>query len=473
MNRPSFEDSVRAALASTAPGEVPAALEQHARSIPARRPVRWRWLRSSSMRAFAGLAVVLVAVVVSAAVLARPTTNGGRAEPNPISYSSPFGSLAASDFALVVGEHTFVVPGPRDSSSDIRLSYSGTAMFGSFEMHWIEHNAPMTLVAYVAADARTWWVSEIVASEGRSDGAGWLYFEGPFFERPRGSAFEGDAALRSSRSIDATPATLRFGHLRLTAFADGASARDPTKGTMPPPPPGGGTVDESLGPDFIAVAGPDGIAGYAPRALVNGGTSPVNGYVGQAPDVPVYADDLRTLVGYFIVGRGFVALADLGGSQPPTPEVATAPSSVPGSTPASVASLNPGEVLLPTSPPGSGSAGDTRLEGVLAGEVRDGHACFWIELPNVPSAKRLALIWPAGYHAYADPILSIHASDYRVIALVGTPVVLGGGGQPVGYVPTPDQDPCGLGQVFVVAGVVSVGSGPPPGSEPGPPSSRP
>jgi len=70
-----------------------------------------------------------------------------------------------------------------------------------------------------------------------------------------------------------------------------------SKGTMPPPGPNG-HVDASSAPDFLAVAGRDaGIAGYARKADVLG--------PGDAP-FPVYGDDLWTVVGQMVPGRGFV-----------------------------------------------------------------------------------------------------------------------------------------------------------------------
>jgi hypothetical protein len=66
---------------------------------------------------------------------------------------------------------------------------------------------------------------------------------------------------------------------------------------MPPPGPNG-AVDASSAPDFIAVAGQGpGIVGYARRQDV---LSPSD------KAFPVYADDLRTVVGQMVPGKGFV-----------------------------------------------------------------------------------------------------------------------------------------------------------------------
>ncbi len=455
MSEQSFEDAIRSMLRAAAPAEVPASLERQAFAIPYEMGSTGRGRGAGrTLRGLAGAvaAVIVVVALVSAAVLLRPLVvpGSGTTTVNPIGVASSFGSFSASDFELVIGDRSFT-GGPSgwshpSASLGLDVSITGSSTFGSFELHWIEHAAPMTLVAYVAANAHDWWVSEIVASEGRPDGTGWLYFEGPFFERPRGTAFDGEAVLASSRSTDGLTATLRFGDLRLTAFQSGAASRDPTKGTMPPLPsvgPGGG---QGTVPDFIAVAGPSDGVGYAPQALVLG-TGPTNGYVGGPPDVPVYAADLRTLVGYMVSGRGFVPLADVASLLP----VSGNPQSSPGA-----ASLMPGDLVLATAAPGSTGDAGTLLTGVLGGEVRGDHACLWLTSSDAPTT-RVALVWPSGYHAYDDPPLQLNGPDYRVIALAGSTVSLSGRPPAPGTTPAPDLDPCGVGSIFVVAGVVSNG----------------
>lgn len=71
-----------------------------------------------------------------------------------------------------------------------------------------------------------------------------------------------------------------------------------SKGTMPPPGPNG-EIDPSAVPDFVGVAGATGIAGYVRKEAVLG-----------AADLiwPVYGDDLRTVVGQLVPGRGFVPI---------------------------------------------------------------------------------------------------------------------------------------------------------------------
>ncbi len=70
-----------------------------------------------------------------------------------------------------------------------------------------------------------------------------------------------------------------------------------SKGTLPPPGPNG-QVDPSSAPDFLAVAGRDGgIAGYARKEDV---LAP-----GDVP-FPVYGENLSTVIGQMVPGRGFV-----------------------------------------------------------------------------------------------------------------------------------------------------------------------
>jgi hypothetical protein len=81
-----------------------------------------------------------------------------------------------------------------------------------------------------------------------------------------------------------------------------------TKGTMPPPGPNG-QVDPSDAPDFIAVAARDGdgIAGYVRKEAVLPAATMTLGRPVE-PTWPVYGEDLRTLVGYLVPGKGFVPI---------------------------------------------------------------------------------------------------------------------------------------------------------------------
>lgn len=94
-------------------------------------------------------------------------------------------------------------------------------------------------------------------------------------------------------------ATVAFGCSLTMSFA--------SKGTMPPPGPDG-EVDPARAPDFIAVAGrEDGIAGYVAKAYLFPEPSTTVGRPDE-PDWPVYGEDLRTLVGHMVAGKGFIPL---------------------------------------------------------------------------------------------------------------------------------------------------------------------
>ena len=92
---------------------------------------------------------------------------------------------------------------------------------------------------------------------------------------------------------------------------------------MPPPGPDG-TVDAGRAPDFIAFAGQtDHIIGWVPKEYLLGAkTGDPN-----AP-IPVYADDLRTLIGHDVAGKGFVPLGVDPAGAPNIP-VSVAPSAAP------------------------------------------------------------------------------------------------------------------------------------------------
>ena len=104
------------------------------------------------------------------------------------------------------------------------------------------------------------------------------------------------------------PTSVRLGLLSMAmVVALSAAACSPlaSKGTMPPAGLNG-QVDASAAPDFIAVAGNDGgVAGYVPRQyLLAEPTTTVARP--EEPEIPVYADDLQTLIGHMVAGRGFV-----------------------------------------------------------------------------------------------------------------------------------------------------------------------
>ena len=111
---------------------------------------------------------------------------------------------------------------------------------------------------------------------------------------------------------------MRLAILVLAILVVGCDAlpRTGSKGTMPPPG-ANGQVDASAMPDFIAVAGDVGQVGWVERAAV---TDPSD------RAWPVYADDLRTVVGQLVPGKGFVP-AGVDPNTVPKKDVQVAPAS--------------------------------------------------------------------------------------------------------------------------------------------------
>jgi hypothetical protein len=79
-----------------------------------------------------------------------------------------------------------------------------------------------------------------------------------------------------------------------------------SRGTMPPGD-ANGDIDPSAVPDFIAYAGrTDRVIGWVPKSYLLDPGQHCNGP--QCDQIPVYADDLTTLIGHDVPGRGFVPL---------------------------------------------------------------------------------------------------------------------------------------------------------------------
>ncbi len=99
--------------------------------------------------------------------------------------------------------------------------------------------------------------------------------------------------------------------------------RKPTKGRIPDnaTPPEGGMTNEALVPDFVSYVGSAGdtVLGYVPKDYPVGGPEPLPGTPSDPPQdlrIPVYGEDLVTLVGHDVPGVGFVAL---GATETPSP----------------------------------------------------------------------------------------------------------------------------------------------------------
>ena len=93
-----------------------------------------------------------------------------------------------------------------------------------------------------------------------------------------------------------------------------ASGPLPTKGPIPPDAIQNGAFNKALIPDFIPALDRDGnVAGYVARDLAIPDGAPAN------TPIPVFGNDLTTIVGHMVPGRGFVPLGASADSVPVIP----------------------------------------------------------------------------------------------------------------------------------------------------------
>lgn len=172
--------------------------------------------------------------------------------------------------------------------------------------------------------------------------------------------------------------------------------RQPTKGRIPTEamPPQGGDINMALVPDFIGVwGGPTGevIVGYAPKELLLNPPSVVGGSPGNPPPdvpVPVYGEDLTTLVGHMVAGQGFVPL---GSSPAPSAPIGIgSPSSGPSLPSDGIPLVVAGEPVLRGQSIGTqivAATGDTSF--LIGGYVVFVQADCYVP-PNLPSSPLTA-----------------------------------------------------------------------------------
>jgi hypothetical protein len=139
------------------------------------------------------------------------------------------------------------------------------------------------------------------------------------------------------------------------------------------------------------------------------------------------------------------ATASLRTSDAPSPASA-APSASASIEPSATPSVFP----VVTTPPGSLGM-DALATGSLGGARHGSGVCFWIE----QGTTREALVWPYGFAALDDP-LRLVGPDGQDLARPGDHVELGGGALPGETPPRRQDDPCGLGKVFIVSEVGTV-----------------
>jgi hypothetical protein len=161
-----------------------------------------------------------------------------------------------------------------------------------------------------------------------------------------------------------------------------------------PPPRHDGEIDPSAVPDYVAVAGMREVVGYVSKDAV----------LGDAEDQawPVYADDLRTVVGHMVPGRGFVPIG-VDPASVPTFEIVVRPID-PAATPGD------GKVIVYVRNGGSTeawlavlTAGEVQLGG--AGFPADGYIGVWCG--TVPLGSRVVIMDRSPVDPNATPIQTI------------------------------------------------------------------
>lgn len=245
-----------------------------------------------------GLAV-LAAVLVAAVVLVRPWAGLQPAAPGadplgtdgiplsiagqPVLRGTTIDSHLADGTSLLAGGYLVLHPTACDSASP--TPSAGCAEDWRLEDAAGGHSLRVTTVAGGATFVRT-------------SGAATVFHVRPVVDEVRGGL--GTENRRQALLIEATV------------------WRQPTKGRIPEEatPPDGGEINMALVPDFVSVwGGPTGetIAGYVPKDLLLNPRSEVGGTPENPPQdvpMPVYGEDLTTLVGHMVAGVGFVPLGE-------------------------------------------------------------------------------------------------------------------------------------------------------------------
>ena len=251
MNEGVFERDLRAVLLSYEPVDVPRSLDASIAALPNPPQRRAGWLGRSShldrrsgverVASFAVAGVTVVALFVVGVIIVagfrRPEASvGAGSAPRAFTWGTQLAVLEADTLSIEVDGRTFHPPADVAVVSD-----PGTPTYRTLEMSWHEQAREMRVFIYFAADAESWWVSEIRTYDGRSTPA-WAYFAGLQIGAARGASFEGSVdALGTGRG---GTARLRIENLRLTAFQPGTApeVRDcravgPARGWNPLAPP--------------------------------------------------------------------------------------------------------------------------------------------------------------------------------------------------------------------------------------------
>jgi hypothetical protein len=145
-----------------------------------------------------------------------------------IQWNTPQVRLDGTSFSILTegtaGAQTFTA----DEANVIVHSDPGDAAYQTLELEWLENGVEQRWYIYFESDGKDWWASEMRTYDGQSPASDWVYFEGPHFRTPLGSAWSGDLDLTASDHGVKARLRMRIAHLQ--AFL----SRDPATNVTPP-----------------------------------------------------------------------------------------------------------------------------------------------------------------------------------------------------------------------------------------------
>ena len=352
--------------------------------------------KPGSRRASAPLGLVaLAAVVVGAVVLVRPWGS----LPQATSGGDPIGP---DGIPLSIGGE----PVLRGADIDERLAGGTSFLAGGY---LVLHPAACDPAspAPSAGCAEDWRLEDAAGEH-----AVRVTTVGATFVRTSGAA----TVFRVRPVVDAVSGGLGSENRRQALLIEEALWRQPTKGRIPEEatPPEGGETNMALVPDFVgAWGGPTGetIVGYVPKDLLFNPRSEPGGTPENPPQdvpMPVYGEDLTTLVGHMVAGVGFVPL----GASPAPAAGLGSPSAGPSAGPWGPLAVTPENAGM-----------DARNEGSLILTDR----CAFLER----GGERELLVWPANQTTWspASAEIAFRRTNGEVMTMRdGERIVLGGGG---------------------------------------------
>ena len=155
-------------------------------------------------------ALVALPVILSASsVHGQSPSPGASAVPPPaIVWDSGAVRLAAAAVRIDVNGLSFSGAVPEVAIHSDTSSVTSRTL----ELEWVEQDRAMRLTLYLAADDRSWWISEIRTYDGAPQGS-WVSYPAPAWRIPIGGSWQGDLALASGSS------TLLIQGASLRAFA--------------------------------------------------------------------------------------------------------------------------------------------------------------------------------------------------------------------------------------------------------------